>query len=99
MIPKKHIESTKSLVAGREHLTLLNHMMEKSKEFISTEHSVEFENGDYYLGFHVPWATMVPHLHLHILVGPLTLMGKLLFNRYMYQPLSAEIIKLGGEHD
>ena len=59
-------------------------MKKVALDFIQQTHNIEFAADQYYLGFHVPKATMVKHVHMHMLVGKLTMRGNIEFNRFLF---------------
>mmetsp|Transcript_15387 Transcript_15387/g.11192 ORF Transcript_15387/g.11192 Transcript_15387/m.11192 type:complete len:83 (+) Transcript_15387:165-413(+) len=81
MIPKFHIKNSGYLT--NEHAPLVNHMKMKSSDLLNQWHP----NREHYFAFHKPFFTTVNHLHLHLMVPPFTLIGKLEFNFLFANPL------------
>ena len=95
MIPKFHIATTNDLSPiDKTHLELLRHMKEVALEFIGKNHTIERAADYFHLGFHIPAATMIKHLHLHLLVGNLTLRGNIEFNRWLFNPIDNVIAQI-----
>ncbi|KAA0708631.1 Histidine triad nucleotide-binding protein 3 [Triplophysa tibetana] len=63
VVPKKHINSCKSLEA--DDISLVKEMAEIGRRMLKANNVTDFE--DISLGFHVPPYISVPHLHLHVL--------------------------------
>ena len=72
-------------------------MREIALNYIKVNYEEEYKAGNYHLGFHVPWATMIHHLHMHILVGHLTIRGNIEFNRFLYRSVDTVIESLAED--
>ena len=59
-------------------MQLVEHMMVVAKNYIK-ENLKEDADKEVQLLFHKPIFTMIKHLHMHVLVGPLNFSGKIHF--------------------
>ena len=90
MVPKFHIRTTSDLKMGnQDHVELLQHMRSESLRFLAYNHSADFNLDNFHLGFHTPKATIIKHLHLHILVGDLSTRGNIEFCNLLFDPLDS----------
>uniref|UniRef100_A0A7S3CMC8 HIT domain-containing protein n=1 Tax=Strombidium rassoulzadegani TaxID=1082188 RepID=A0A7S3CMC8_9SPIT len=82
VIPKRHLRDSSHIISEGD-LVLVEHMIKVAKEYVKSNFKQYKIKDDMQLHFHKPLFTMVKHLHLHVLVGPLTLGGKLFFCKCM----------------
>lgn len=71
----------------KEDLGMLTEMKDLAYKLLNEWHSEK----DFKVGFHKPLIATVKHLHLHMIVEPLSLKGKMLFNRMTFNSID-EII-------
>ena len=77
IIPKKHMRDA-SHIRSFDDLQLIEHMMAVAETYVNQ--NCDAENKEVKMLFHKPIFTMIKHLHMHVLVGPLTFMGKIHFS-------------------
>lgn len=80
VIPRERIRDVLSLRSTQLDIDLLHHMHRMGERALSEVVKAD-EQGILLtrFTFHVPPCTSVPHLHLHCLAGPLTMIGKVKF--------------------
>ena len=59
-------------------MNLVEHMIQQAKTYVH-ETLQRNPNTEMQLHFHKPMFTSIKHLHMHVLVGDLTMTGKLFF--------------------
>jgi hypothetical protein len=69
-------------------------MRDHALKYIEGTHSNEFNANDYHIGFHIPLACMIPHLHLHMMIGKISFRGNIEFNRFLFNPIDLVIQNL-----
>ena len=81
IVPKVHMRDSSHIRSFRD-FELIEHMIKVAENYCRNTLQRDPEN-EMQLHFHKPIFTMVKHLHMHVLVGPMTLMGRLQFCRCM----------------
>ena len=81
IIPKLHMRDV-SHIRSFDDMDLVEHMISVANIFVRENilNTPETKDMEVRLLFHKPIFTMIKHLHLHVLVGNLTLMGKIHFS-------------------
>ena len=77
IIPKVHMRDSNHILTY-EHMNLVEHMIQQAKTYVH-ETLKRDPNSEMQLHFHKPMFTSVKHLHMHVLVGNLSMAGKVFF--------------------
>ena len=82
IIPKMHMRDA-SHIRSFDDMALVEHMMMVADTYVKENitNTPETKDLEVNLLFHKPIFTMIKHLHMHVLVGPLTFAGKIHFSR------------------
>ncbi|TNV75972.1 hypothetical protein FGO68_gene5202 [Halteria grandinella] len=80
-----------------ENIALLEHMQVEALNFLDKEFNEEYRSNDFYLGFHIPQIVMMPHLHMHILIGKLNFRGNIEFSRLIFSSIEWVMGRLEAE--